>query len=198
MQHLEQPSRVAPPAPTSLEHPSNILAAGLTKVLDPNPSESFEGLGGMNLLQQIEAGTGPEDPAVRARGMGLSHYPFSSLRDWDLGHFLATSSLSQAEIDKFLKLNRVLEPFIVQRNYLCRILDQKRPTLILECCGSSETYRRSPARTRVEICGNQNPGLLYKRAYDSVLARRAGGCGTSFRQPYICVVFRDHAIPPLG
>ncbi|KZP15179.1 hypothetical protein FIBSPDRAFT_750832 [Athelia psychrophila] len=39
--------------------------------------------------------------------MGLSHFPFSSLRDWDLGHFLANSSLSQAEIDKFLKLDRI-------------------------------------------------------------------------------------------
>lgn len=120
MGHLEQPARAAPPAPTSLGDPSNILPAGLTKVLDPNPSESFDGLGGMNLLQQIEAGTGPEDPAVQARAMGLSHYPFSSLRDWDLGHFLTTSSLSQAEIDKFLKLRRVFEFSIVtvQRNYL--------------------------------------------------------------------------------
>lgn len=116
MQDLEQPPRVAPHAPTSHEDPLNVLAAGLTKVMDPNPSESFDGIGGMNMLQQIDAGTGPEDPAVKARAMGLSHFPFSSLRDWDLGHFLANSSLSQAEIDKFLKLDRVREPVIVQSN----------------------------------------------------------------------------------
>ena len=81
--------------------------AGLTKVMDPNPSEKFANLGGMNLLQKIEAGSGPEDVAVKARAMGLIHFPFSSNRDWDLASFLATSSLSQAEIDSFLKLQRV-------------------------------------------------------------------------------------------
>lgn len=71
----------------------------------------------MNLLQQIEAGTGPDNPAVQARAMGLLHYPFSSLRDWELGHFLATSSLSQAEIDKFLKLQRVRDWFTLRADY---------------------------------------------------------------------------------
>lgn len=148
MENHEQEVHVALPAPTSREDPSHVLAKGLTKVMDPNPSESFEGLGGMNLLQQIEAGTGPEDPAVRARAMGLSHYPFSSLRDWDLGHFLATSSLSQAEIDKFLKLSRVRELTIVRGNYLpmsCRLKKTRLHSRVRQGFGNlSKVSRQYP------------------------------------------------------
>lgn len=107
MRDDEQATGAAPLPPTSTAVPSDVEMAGITKVMDPNPSESFANLGGKNLLQQIEAGTGPEDPAIKARQMGLLHYPFSSPRDWSLGRFLTTSSLSQAEIDEFLKLERV-------------------------------------------------------------------------------------------
>lgn len=109
MQDDEHTHHTAPLPPTSTSV-ADISTAALTKVMDPNSSESFANLGGMNLLQQIEAGTGPEDEAVKARAMGLTHYPFSSHRDWDLARFLADSSLSQAEIDVFLKLDRVRAP----------------------------------------------------------------------------------------
>lgn len=107
MNDEDRPADPPPHPPTSSTIPSSISTAGLTRVYDSNPSESFPGLGGKNLFQQIEEGSGPDDPAVKARKMGLTFYPFSSKRDWQLGSYLTTSGLSQSEIDKFLKLDRV-------------------------------------------------------------------------------------------
>lgn len=103
----ERASEPPPPPPTMNNVPSSVSITGLTRVYEPIPSESFSGLGGKNLLQQIEAGSGPDDPAVEARKMGLTFYPFSSKRDWQLANYLTTSALSQSEIDAFLKLDRV-------------------------------------------------------------------------------------------
>lgn len=95
------------PAPTRHEIPSDFSTAALRRVQEPYPSVGFSNLGGMNLLQQIQAGIGSTPEAAQARATGLPFYPFSGRRDWQLAKWLNDSPLSQADIDKFLKLDQV-------------------------------------------------------------------------------------------
>lgn len=57
--------------------------------------------GGENLLQRID-----HDKYAPER-LNNIHYPFQSRGDWQLGQWLTNSSLTQAQIDSFLKLAAV-------------------------------------------------------------------------------------------
>lgn len=94
----------APPAPLDINPPPVTSFAGLRKTYHPNMSVGLPG--GHNLLQQIQAGNGPDDEFARARLQNI-FYPFSSRRDWQLAKWLVDSSLTQSETDAFLKLDRV-------------------------------------------------------------------------------------------
>lgn len=70
---------------------------GLRKEYHPIRSASYTG--GMNLLQQIDQ----NNELAAARKKHGVHYPFVSRADWQLGQWLATSPLPQAQITSFLR-----------------------------------------------------------------------------------------------
>lgn len=101
------PAPAPAPAPTTHDIPSDFSTAALRRVQEPYPSVGVSNLGGMNLLQQLQAGIGSTPEATQARATGLPFYPFSGRGDWQLAKWLNDSPLSQADIDKFLKLDQV-------------------------------------------------------------------------------------------
>lgn len=101
-----------PPAPLDITPPPLTSIAGLTKIYHPNASVGISG--GLNLLEQVHAGKGPNDEHAKAR-LSNPYYPFSSRRDWELAKWLTDSSLTQAEIDTFLKLDRVSRALLPRR-----------------------------------------------------------------------------------
>lgn len=101
------PALAPPPAPTTHDIPSDFSTASLRRVQEPYPSIGLSNIGGMNLLQQVQAGLGSTPEAAQARASGLAFHPFSGKRDWQLAKWLNDSPLSQADIDQFLKLDQV-------------------------------------------------------------------------------------------
>jgi hypothetical protein len=65
----------------------------------------------MNLLQQIEQNEHPD--SVAARNEYDVHYPFASRADWQLGKWLASSPLPQAQINSFLRSEYVSPPDVL-------------------------------------------------------------------------------------
>ncbi|KAF7969079.1 hypothetical protein HWV62_28378 [Athelia sp. TMB] len=93
------------PAPAPISHvpannngdmPPDSSLHGLNK--RQHPRVPFRGAGGENLLQQIR-----RDRYAEYRADNI-HYPFATRGDWQLGEWLTNSSLTQAQIDSFLKL----------------------------------------------------------------------------------------------
>lgn len=101
-----------PPAPLDITPPPLTSMAGLKKIYHPNASVGISG--GLNLLEQVHAGKGPNDEHAKAR-LSNPYYPFSSGRDWQLAKWLTDSALTQAEVDAFLKLDRVGRTLLPRR-----------------------------------------------------------------------------------
>ena len=92
----ELPASLPPNLQDNVSRPS---LAGLRKQYHPVRSSS--GPGGMNLLQQIDQNEHPD--SIAARNLYDVHYPFASRADWQLGKWLASSPLPQAQITSFLR-----------------------------------------------------------------------------------------------
>lgn len=89
----------APPLPTITDPPPQITDAGLVKEDHPNQPYGFDG--GQNLLQTME------NDAYNDERLENPFYPFKSQGEWQLARWLSESRLTQAQIDKFLKLHEV-------------------------------------------------------------------------------------------
>lgn len=94
------------PAPTTSngDIPPDSDLHGLSK--QEHPKLLHRMAGGENLLQRIR-----NDQYAIYRQENI-HYPFGSRADWQLGQWLTNSSLTQAQIDSFLKLEEVSNPYI--------------------------------------------------------------------------------------
>lgn len=88
-----------PPAPTITDPYPQVTDAGLQKTDHPNQPYGFDG--GQNLLQAME-----NDIYSDFRRENL-YYPFRSMGEWQLARWISESRLTQAQIDKFLKLEEV-------------------------------------------------------------------------------------------
>lgn len=101
-----------PPVPTIAEPYPQITHAGLKKVDHPNKPYGFHG--GQNLLQAME-----NDIYSNLRHENL-YYPFRSEEEWQLARWISESRLTQAQIDKFLKLDQVrkyLQVYFLDAHY---------------------------------------------------------------------------------
>lgn len=87
------------PTTTNGDIPPHSNLDGLSKQEHPKLLDRIPG--GENLLQQIR-----NDQYAAHRQENI-HYPFRSRGDWQLGQWLTNSSLTQAQIDSFLKLEEV-------------------------------------------------------------------------------------------
>jgi hypothetical protein len=97
-------SQTVPPVylqPTAGDTPT-VALTGLHKEFHPKPS--LYRPGGKNLLQRIDEDD--EFAAYRASQSDI-HYPFASRSEWQLAKWLASASLSRAEIDRYLHLDYV-------------------------------------------------------------------------------------------
>lgn len=100
--HPPSPSNLSSsPDPTSHVPTTLALHSGLHKEYHQKRSVGVPG--GQNVLQKIEV-----DKLAFERKANI-FYPFADKREWELSEFLALSSLSQAEINTFLKLHYVSE-----------------------------------------------------------------------------------------
>lgn len=91
------PNAPIPPAPTTTTPPS--FNTKLHKLYHAN--KSFGLVGGKNVLQKIE-----DDQLANERKNNI-YFPCADETEWELVEFLSMSSLSQAEINEFLKLRYV-------------------------------------------------------------------------------------------
>ena len=92
--HIPLPTGAIPTSPTTSLNESG---AGLfSKVYHPNRARHI--LGGTNLLQSIN-----NDDFAACR-IDNQHYPFANKDEWELVKWMTDASLTQRQIDTFLKL----------------------------------------------------------------------------------------------
>jgi len=103
-----------------------------------HPSSPRPYPGGQNLLQRIDA----NDIYANHRKESTVHYPFASRAEWQLANWLAGASLSQAEINSFLKLDYV--------SYLPRCIRETRLTLYQVSQNPPTITSAQDLRNRVE------------------------------------------------
>jgi len=96
---LRSSSTLPPPPPPISETSPHINAPSTTVEYHPRSSSIYRQ--GANAFERVQG-----DSFARRREAN-PHYPFQGREEWGLAHFLARSSLSQAEIDEFLKLEWV-------------------------------------------------------------------------------------------
>ena len=86
-------------ASQSLDEPTNDLGGLFTKVYHPNRACSKTG--GQNLLQAIH------DDRFADHRKENPYYPFADKAEWELVKWMTDASLTQQQIDTFLKLSYV-------------------------------------------------------------------------------------------
>jgi hypothetical protein len=150
--------------PTADREAPHVSLAGLRKVYHPSPPRPFAG--GQNLLQRIDA----DDIYADDRNMSSVHYPFASRAEWQLANWLAGASLSQSEINSFLKLDYVSYLSRHRRDSSNLILGQPEPTEYNVCTRFTKPHRRTSSCTKVATSGDQDRQFPHKRTNDTLLA----------------------------
>lgn len=89
-----------PPPPSISKEPAP------STFVEYHPGSSFVFGQGANTFERVQ-----ENDFAHLRKAN-PYYPFKGREEWDLASFLARSSLSQAEIDEFLKLDWVIRSFM--------------------------------------------------------------------------------------
>jgi hypothetical protein len=98
-----------PPAPLPpKQYINDFLASSddITRHKEYHPNRAQFRSGGENLLQRME-----QDPLSEHRKTNV-HYPFANRTEWELAQWLNSTSLTQQQIDSFLRLDYVSHPFI--------------------------------------------------------------------------------------
>jgi hypothetical protein len=79
---------------------------GITRHKEYHPNRAHFSSGGENLLQRMD-----QDLLSKHRETNV-HYPFADRTEWELAQWLNSTSLTQQQIDSFLRLDYVSHPFI--------------------------------------------------------------------------------------
>jgi hypothetical protein len=98
-----------PPAPLPpKQYISDFLPSSdsITRHKEYHPNRAQFRLGGENLLQRMD-----QDLLSEHRKTNV-HYPFANRTEWELAQWLNSTSLTQQQIDSFLRLDYVSHPFI--------------------------------------------------------------------------------------
>jgi hypothetical protein len=93
-----------PPAPLPPKQYINDFlpsSDGITRHKEYHPNRAQFKLGGENLLQHMD-----RDPLSKHRKTNV-HYPFADRTEWELAQWLNTTSLTQQQINSFLRLDYV-------------------------------------------------------------------------------------------
>lgn len=160
--------RDSAPAPleTTNEVPPQVSLNGLRKFLHPNVSIAH-GPPKLNNLQQIDYF---DEHAALRQSTDNIFYPFSSSRDWQLGRWLTESSLSQNQINNFLKLDRVRALFNLCYRWLIYLQIREQPPSFSSAAVLRDRIERLPNVPEwfsrvIEIPGyrTKEPMVLYYR-----------------------------------
>jgi hypothetical protein len=103
------PYNFTPPAPLPPKQYVNDLlpsSDGVIRHKEYHPNRAQFKLGGENLLQRMD-----QDSLSEHRKTNV-HYPFADRTEWELAQWLNSTSLTQQQIDGFLRLDYVSHPFI--------------------------------------------------------------------------------------
>lgn len=104
------PYNFTPPAPLPPKQYINDFlpsSDGITRYREYHPNRAHFRLGGENLLQRMD-----QDLLSEHRKTNV-HYPFANRTEWELAQWLNSTSLTQQQIDSFLRLDYVSQ-FISQ------------------------------------------------------------------------------------
>jgi hypothetical protein len=100
------PPSPSPPPPPPPPPPPILEASAPSTFAEYHPHSSFCYGQGANTFERVQ-----NDDFARRQGVN-PYYPFKGQEEWELACFLARSSLSQTEIDEFLKLAWVTHSFM--------------------------------------------------------------------------------------